>query len=72
MPFLGIFVFLKPYGFCESAKMKTIARMDILHPGIASGILTHAELADLPEELILRSGKVEITTKELEDIISQA
>jgi thioredoxin 1 len=41
-------------------------------PGLASGTLTFATLGDPPEGVLLRSGSVEITSKDLEDQIGKA
>lgn len=41
------------------------ATVESTYPGLASGVLTYARLADLPGDTLLRSGRVEITTDEL-------
>jgi len=69
---VGVFVFPLLHGRCEPVQAKTPATMNALYPGIASGLLTHAELIDLPKGIILRSDKMEITAKELEDTVAKA
>jgi len=66
---LGVFLFPATRGVCESLQQKAPITMDLLYPGITPGLLTYAGLADLPEGVLLRSGTVEITSKELADTI---
>jgi thiol-disulfide isomerase/thioredoxin len=42
------------------------------YPGLASGGLTHSQLVELPEGLLLRSGDVTITSEDLADEIAKA
>ena len=42
------------------------ATVESIYPGLASGVLTYARLGDLPGGTLLQSGRVEITTDELD------
>jgi thiol-disulfide isomerase/thioredoxin len=42
------------------------------YPGLASSVLTFAYEADLPDGVLLKSGSIEITTKELEQDLGKA
>jgi thiol-disulfide isomerase/thioredoxin len=69
---LGIFVFPLFRGYCDQTQAKPQATMNILYPGVVSELLAYAELADLPNGLVLRSDKTGITAKELEEIVNMA
>jgi thioredoxin 1 len=42
------------------------------YPGLASGVLTHAKLDNLPEGALLRAGEITISAKELDSKIDEA
>jgi len=48
------------------------AEVEALYPGLASGVLTHARLVDLPEGVLLRSGDVSILASELAESLANA
>ena len=45
---------------------------EVRHPGLASGALTYARLAELPGGVLLRCGKLHLTTADLEKALRQA
>ena len=51
---------------------KMADEMEKAYPGLASGMLAHARLADLPEGILLRSGDVTITVEEFAKPIEDA
>ncbi len=48
------------------------AEVATAYPGLVSGILTHARLADLPPGVLLRSGDVTIAREEIDTAIQEA
>jgi len=56
----------------ESGGPEASATVESLYPSLASGVLTYAKLADLPGGTLLRSGRVEITTDELNGEVLRA
>lgn len=50
----------------------TSPTVDESYSGLASGVLSFAALGDLPEGVLLRSGSVEVTTKDLDADIAEA
>jgi len=53
----------------DSAKSPTVNET---YPGLASGGLSFAKLGDLPEEVLLSSGSIDVTSKDLEVQIGKA
>ena len=51
---------------------KTPSEVETAYPGLASGMLAHARLADLPGGILLRSGEVTITVEELTKAVEGA
>jgi len=49
-----------------------VETVEARHPGLASGALTHARLAELPKGVLLRCGKVELTTTDAEKALRAA
>lgn len=56
----------------ESRGPEASATVESLYPGLASGVLTYARLGDLPGATLLRSGRVEIITDELNSEVLRA
>ncbi|MFH2068175.1 MAG: thioredoxin domain-containing protein [Candidatus Omnitrophota bacterium] len=50
----------------------TTEMVDSLYPGLTAGILRYAKPAELPEGIVLCSGRVEIAAKEIEDTAAKA
>lgn len=49
-----------------------LPRVDARYPGLASGILRSARLADLPEKVLLRRGGLEIDAQRIQSILDKA
>ena len=56
----------------ESGGAEASGTVESLYPGMASGVLTYARIADLPGGTLLRSGRVEITADEVNGEIVRA
>ncbi len=54
--------------FADSGGQTVIA----CYPDLACGALTHARLGELPDGVLLRSGEIQVTEKDLEDFISRS
>jgi len=49
-----------------------VETVEARHPGLASGALAFARLAELPKGVLLRCGKLELTTRDLEKALREA
>lgn len=56
----------------EPQAPQTPVTVDAAYPGLVSGVLVSATLGDLPEGVVLRAGKIEITTKAMEDLVANS
>ena len=61
--------------FCahpQSIQAGTPATVNVLYPDLTPGILAYAKPVNLPKGLVLRSDRVEITAKDLENTVAKA
>lgn len=56
----------------DMAKRPSVATVESVCPGIASGALTYAVMADLPQGILVRAGQVEYHQEELDQRIGKA
>jgi len=56
----------------DAAEPQAPATVDAAYPGLVSGVLVSATLGDLPEGIVLRAGKLEITAKAIEDLVANS
>ena len=67
IPVITVLLLITPAGFsAEMAEQVTPVTMEIAYPNLASGALSFAVAGDLPEGILLLSGAIEVTTKELD------
>ena len=69
---LGIAVLPLFYGRPQSIQAGTPVTVNVLYPDLTPGILAYAKPVNLPKGLVLRSDRVEITAKELENTVAKA
>ena len=69
---LGIIALPLFCGHSESIQMAEPVTMNVLYLDLTPGILTYAKLTDLPKGVVLRSDRVEITLKDIEDTVAKA
>ncbi len=62
--FIGISV-------CNATSVATTQSVSLRYPSLASGALTHATLVNLPDGIILQSGSIQITDKDLEAAVAK-
>jgi len=69
---LGIAVLPLFYGRSQSIQAGTPVTVNVLYPDLTPGILAYAKPVNLPKGLVLRSDRVEITAKDLENTVAKA
>lgn len=48
----------------------SVRTVDQLYPTLAAGVLTYAQVEALPERILMKSGSIEISSSDIEDLIS--
>lgn len=69
MAFLGVALAARAAAEPGAGPVETV---EARHPGLASGALAFAGLAELPKGVLLRCGKLELTARDLENALREA